>query len=88
MFEWSVKSEKVHHSRAVPVGAKPRDGGESLLLEMFHWIRENRQSGRLVVDFGTGGSISSAEFEQKERIASPTADDLHSGNGFTDAFTN
>ena len=72
--EWYVKSEIIHHSKAAWVGAKPKDGGRSLLLEMFEWIRENKTPGRMIVDFGTGGSVSCAEFEQKEPTASPVAE--------------
>ena len=74
---WSVKSEEVHRSKAIWVGEKPKDGGKRLLDEAFNFIRKNRQPGRLIVDFGIGGSLSTLEFEQKERIASPidTADE-------------
>ena len=71
---WSVKSEEVHRSRASWVGEKPRDGGKALLDEAFNFVRKNKQPGRLVVDFGIGGSISMLEFEQKERIPSPVAE--------------
>ena len=73
---WFVKSEIVHHSRASWEGAKPKDGGRSLLLEMFEWIRENKTPGRMIVDFGTGGSVSCAEFEQRERTETPDEDSL------------
>ncbi|MDE2099395.1 MAG: hypothetical protein KGL39_19240 [Patescibacteria group bacterium] len=72
--EWTVKSETVHHSKAQWVGVKPKDGGLQFLLETFEWIRENRTPGRLVVHFGTGGSVSSLEFEQREYAVTPEAE--------------
>ena len=71
---WSVRSEEVHRSKATWIGDKPKDGGKSLLDEAFNFVRTNKQPGRLIVDFGTGGSISMLEFEQKERIPSPVAE--------------
>jgi hypothetical protein len=71
---WTVRSEEVHRSKAIWVGDKPRDGGKALLDEAFNFVRANQTPGRLIVDFGTGGSISQLEFEQKERIPSPVAD--------------
>ena len=68
---WKVKSEEVHRSRATWNGDKPKDGGKALLLEAFDWVRANRQSGRMIVDFGTGGSVSALEFEQRKTISPP-----------------
>jgi hypothetical protein len=76
MVEWQVKSEIVHHSKASWVGAKPRDGGFSLLQEMFEWIRQNKTPGKMVVHFGIGGSVSCAEFEQTETTATPEVEDF------------
>jgi hypothetical protein len=71
---WTVRSEEVHRSKATWVGEKPRDGGKSLLDEAFEFIHKNQQPGRLVVDFGIGGSVSMLEFEQKGRVPSPPAE--------------
>jgi hypothetical protein len=81
---WQVKSETVHHSKATWVGSKPRDGGFALLKEAFEWIRDNRTPGKLVVNFGTGGSVSDLEFEQREAAVTPEAeeDEVRSSNGF------
>lgn len=68
---WQVKSETVHHSKAVVNGSKPRDGGFALLKEAFDWIRANKTPGRLIVNFGTGGAVSDVEFEQKEPTVTP-----------------
>ena len=73
--EWNTRSETVHHSRATLVGAKPRDGGFTLLKEAFDWIHTNRTPGRLVVNFGTGGSVSDLEFEQRELAPTPAVED-------------
>lgn len=71
---WSVRSEEVHYSTATWVGLKPADGGKSLLDEAFDFVRANKQAGRLVVDFGLGGSISRLVYEQKERVPSPAVE--------------
>lgn len=68
---WTVRSEEVHRSTATWMGEKPRDGGKALLLEAFDFIHENKQPGRMIVDFGTGGSVSRLEYEQKESVPSP-----------------
>lgn len=73
--EWNVKSEIVHHSRASWSGPKPKDGGFALLKEAFDWIRDNRTPGKLVVNFGTGGSASDLEFIQSEPTPTPAADE-------------
>jgi hypothetical protein len=74
--EWQVKSEAVHRSKATWSGPKPRDGGLSLFMEAFEWIRGNRTPGKMVINFGTGGSISDLEFHQIEVIPSPESPTL------------
>lgn len=73
--EWNTRSETVHHSKATLVGSKPKDGGFALIKEAFEWIRANRTPGRLVVNFGTGGSASDLTFEQREPAVTPEADE-------------
>jgi hypothetical protein len=73
--QWTTKSREVHTSRAIWVGAKPKDGGVALLLEALEWARHNRQAGKMTLNLGTGGSISDIEFEQAELIATPPADE-------------
>lgn len=78
--KWQVKSEEVHHSRATWNGDKPKDGGRALLLEAFDWVRANKEPGRMIIDFGTGGSVSALEFEQRERVPSPPFEFETDGN--------
>lgn len=45
-----------------------RDGGKAFLLEVFDLIHSNHQVGELRVQFGIGGSISSVQFTERQRI--------------------
>lgn len=49
-------------------GDKRNDGGRGLLVELFDFIREEKQVGKLTVQFGVGGSISSLVFEEIENV--------------------
>ena len=71
---WTVRSKEVHTSKAIWIGEKPKDGGVSLLLEALTWARSNKQSGKMTLNLGTGGSISDLEFEQTEVVPSPVAE--------------
>ena len=71
---WTVKSKEVHTSKAIWIGEKPRDGGESLVLEALRWARENKQPGQVVINLGTGGSVSDLQFVQSEDVPSPVAE--------------
>lgn len=72
---WTVKSEAVHTSKATWVGPKPRDGGFALLKEAFDWARHNRTPGQMVVNFGTGGSVSDLSFVQSEPTTTPDTEE-------------
>jgi len=71
---WTVKSKEVHTSKATWIGEKPKDGGIALLLEALQWARENKQTGQMTLNLGTGGSISDLTFTQSEEVPSPAAE--------------
>lgn len=86
--KWAVKSEKVHSSIATWEGPRDRDGGKALLNEAFDFVHEHKQAGRMTIDFGIGGSISSLRYEQRERTDTPArelsideVEEIVKGNG-------
>lgn len=62
-----TQSFVTHRTTLISEG-KRSDGGRSLLLEAFDLIHREKQTGKLTVHFGVGGSISSAIFEETEVI--------------------
>jgi len=58
-----TKSVLVDETTLTPE-VKAADGGRAALLEVFALIRENKQVGELVVQFGQGGSVSSMKFKE------------------------
>jgi hypothetical protein len=70
-MKWTVKSEKIHSSVAAWDGPRDRDGGKSLIIEAVDWVRANRQPGRMIIDFGAGGSMAAMRYEQKEHVEPP-----------------
>lgn len=60
---------KVIHTTTITADQKRDDGGRSLLIEAHDFIRGEHQVGRLTVQYGVGGSISSLQFEETETIA-------------------
>lgn len=68
---WTVRSREVHISKATWVGEKPKDGGLSLLHEALAWARNEKQTGKMTLNLGTGGTISDLTFEQSESVPSP-----------------
>jgi hypothetical protein len=71
---WTVRSKEVHTSKAIWIGEKPKDGGESMVLEALRWAKENQTAGKMTINLGTGGSVSNLEFEQTEATPSPVAE--------------
>lgn len=64
-----TKSVVTHRTMISPEG-KNSDGGRAFLLEEFDFIHRKGQVGKLIVQFGVGGSISSPLiFEETESIA-------------------
>lgn len=59
----------VTHRTALTADPKLPDGGRALLIEGFDFIRSTRSVGKLVAQFGIGGSISSLVFEETDSIA-------------------
>jgi hypothetical protein len=64
----ATKSSVTHRTHITAEEKKP-DGGRSLLIEAFDFIRSERQVGKLTAQFGIGGAISSLIFEETEPIA-------------------
>jgi hypothetical protein len=58
----------VTHRTTLMSDSKPADGGRSLLIEAFDFIRSEKQVGKLTAQFGVGGSISSLTFEETDAI--------------------
>ena len=58
----------VTHQTHVTSDSKRDDGGRALLLELFDDIRSDKRVGKMEVQFGLGGSISSLIFEESETI--------------------
>jgi hypothetical protein len=52
----------VTHKTSITADVKKDDGGRSLLMESFDFIRKEKQVGKLTAQFGVGGSISSLYF--------------------------
>lgn len=63
----STRSIVTHRTR-VTSEDKRTDGGRALLLEVFDDVHGDGRMGRMIVDFGVGGSISSLIFEETEAI--------------------
>jgi hypothetical protein len=59
----------VTHKTSITADVKKDDGGRSLLMESFDFIRKEKQVGKLTAQFGVGGSISSLYFEESSTIA-------------------
>ena len=59
----------VTHKTIITADAKKDDGGRSLLIEAFDFIRMEKQVGKLTAQFGVGGSISALCFEEVSTIA-------------------
>lgn len=55
---------EANHRHIFTADRKLNDGGESLLMEAFNYIHNSRQPGRMTVQFGAGGSISSLQFDE------------------------
>jgi hypothetical protein len=63
----STKTTATH--RTSLMADKPStDGGRSLLIEAFDFIRSEGQSGKLVANFRPGGAITSLVFEETTTI--------------------
>ena len=60
---------KVTHNTSITAEVKKDDGGRSLLIEAFDFIRKEKQVGKLTAQFGVGGSISALSFEETAVIA-------------------
>lgn len=58
----------VTHRTHVTSDKKRDDGGRDLLIELFDDIRSDKRVGKMEVQFGVGGSISSLVFEESEVI--------------------
>ncbi len=58
----------VTHRTHVTSDKKNNDGGRDLLIELFDDIRSDKRVGKMEVQFGVGGSISSLVFEESEVI--------------------
>lgn len=58
----------VTHRTHVTSDSKRDDGGRALLVELFDDIRSDKRVGKMEVQFGVGGSISSLVFEESEVI--------------------
>lgn len=58
----------VTHRTHVTSDKKNNDGGRALLIELFDDIRSDNRVGKMEVQFGVGGSISSLVFEESEVI--------------------
>lgn len=59
---------KVVHTTTITSEGKNGDGGRALLLELFDDLHSDRRVGKLVAQFGVGGSIASLQFEETESI--------------------
>jgi hypothetical protein len=64
----------VTHKTSITADVKKDDGGRSLLMESFDFIRKEKQVGKLTAQFGVGGSISSLYFEESSTIAQKDID--------------
>ena len=58
----------VKHVTHLTADKKAEDGGRSLLIEAFDFIREEKQVGNLIAAFGPGGSIRGLRFEEEDTI--------------------
>lgn len=67
----SKTTSKVLHRTVLSWEWEPghhRDRGEKFLASVLKLIRDERQIGRLTIDFGVGGGVSSVVFEETESI--------------------
>ena len=81
-IKMNTQSELVH--RTTILGDQAHDGGRARILETFDNIHEDRETGKLVIDFGQG-SINSIYFEQRvkttQRELDTWDDQRHGANG-------
>jgi len=56
-------TEANHHHAFTP-DSKPKDGGREFLVEAFDCVHENKQPGKMTVQFGGGGCIASIVFDE------------------------
>jgi hypothetical protein len=50
------------------LGDRIKDGGRKFFNEVLDLIQKNQQVGTLTIQFGTGGSVSTVAFEEKQLI--------------------
>jgi hypothetical protein len=55
---------EANHRHVFTPDSKPKDGGREFLLEVFDYIHEEKQPGKMTVQFGGGGSVASLIFDE------------------------